>query len=177
GLGRAARRRGSRGADPVPDHLPVDAAALLGARAVPRGGLPQVRPAHAARDARQRVHAAADPAVHHRAVRGLPDAVRVRHEFVDLPGRGAGAQRGLHVVRFPPVARVLRRARPQDLPLLPDPSQRAVRGAAAGPLPAVLTMQRRTVLLTLAGTAATLIAGCAENKPQFKAVDITGADY
>lgn len=38
-------------------------------------------------------------------------------------------------------------------------------------------MQRRTALLTLAGTAATLIAGCAENKPQFKAVDITGADY
>ena len=38
-------------------------------------------------------------------------------------------------------------------------------------------MLRRTALLTLAGTAATLLAGCAENKPQFKAVDITGADY
>jgi len=36
-------------------------------------------------------------------------------------------------------------------------------------------MQRRTVLLTLAATA---LAGCApEGKPQFKAVDITGADY
>jgi protein SCO1/2 len=38
-------------------------------------------------------------------------------------------------------------------------------------------MLRRTALLTLAGSAATLLAGCAENKPQFKAVDITGADY
>jgi protoheme IX farnesyltransferase len=49
----------ARGADPVPDHLPVDAAALLGAGAVPRGGLPQVRPAHAAGHPRQRVHAPA----------------------------------------------------------------------------------------------------------------------
>ena len=38
-------------------------------------------------------------------------------------------------------------------------------------------MQRRTALLTLAATAA-LAAGCAPaGKPQFKAVDITGADY
>jgi protein SCO1/2 len=37
-------------------------------------------------------------------------------------------------------------------------------------------MLRRTALLSLAGTAA-LLAGCAESKPQFKAVDITGADY
>ena len=38
-------------------------------------------------------------------------------------------------------------------------------------------MQRRTALLTLAATAA-VAAGCApEGKPQFKAVDITGADY
>ena len=36
-------------------------------------------------------------------------------------------------------------------------------------------MQRRSFLL--AGSAAVLGAGCAENKPQFKAVDITGADY
>jgi protein SCO1/2 len=36
-------------------------------------------------------------------------------------------------------------------------------------------MQRRSLLL--AASAAVLAAGCAENKPQFKAVDITGADY
>jgi protein SCO1/2 len=35
-------------------------------------------------------------------------------------------------------------------------------------------MQRRTALLSLAALAA---AGCMESKPQFKAVDITGADY
>ncbi len=34
-------------------------------------------------------------------------------------------------------------------------------------------MLRRTALLTLALAA----AGCMENKPQFKAIDITGADY
>jgi protein SCO1/2 len=37
-------------------------------------------------------------------------------------------------------------------------------------------MQRRTALLSLAGTFAVL-AGCADSKPQFKAVDITGAEY
>jgi protein SCO1 len=38
-------------------------------------------------------------------------------------------------------------------------------------------MKRRTALFTLAATAA-LAAGCApEGKPQFQAVDITGADY
>ena len=38
-------------------------------------------------------------------------------------------------------------------------------------------MQRRRALLTLAASGA-LLAGCApESKPQFKAVDITGADY
>jgi protein SCO1 len=37
-------------------------------------------------------------------------------------------------------------------------------------------MLRRTALLSLAGTVAVL-AGCAESKPQFKAVDLTGADY
>jgi protein SCO1/2 len=39
----------------------------------------------------------------------------------------------------------------------------------------VNTMQRRTALLTLAASA---LAACApESKPQFKAVDITGAEY
>lgn len=37
-------------------------------------------------------------------------------------------------------------------------------------------MHRRTLLSSFAA-AALAAAGCAENKPQFKAVDITGADY
>jgi protein SCO1/2 len=37
-------------------------------------------------------------------------------------------------------------------------------------------MQRRHALLTLAGGLAAL-AGCADSKPQFKSVDITGAEY
>lgn len=37
-------------------------------------------------------------------------------------------------------------------------------------------MHRRTLLSSFAA-AALAVAGCADNKPQFKAVDITGADY
>jgi protein SCO1/2 len=38
-------------------------------------------------------------------------------------------------------------------------------------------MQRRTVLLTLTAGLGLAAAGCTESKPQFKSVDITGADY
>jgi len=38
-------------------------------------------------------------------------------------------------------------------------------------------MLRRTVLTSIASGLALAAAGCAERKPQFKAVDITGADY
>lgn len=38
-------------------------------------------------------------------------------------------------------------------------------------------MQRRTVLTSLASGALVALAGCADGKPQFKSVDITGADY
>ena len=97
-LGWAAmtRRRRRRGADAVPDHLPVDAAALLGAGAVPRRGLPQGRPADAADHPRPRVHAAAGAAVHDRAVRRHAAAVRLRHERLALPGRGRRAGRRVH---------------------------------------------------------------------------------
>jgi protein SCO1/2 len=37
-------------------------------------------------------------------------------------------------------------------------------------------MQRRTALFTLASSAV-LLAACVDRKPEFKAVDITGADY
>ncbi|CAA9401114.1 MAG: Heme O synthase, protoheme IX farnesyltransferase COX10-CtaB, partial [uncultured Ramlibacter sp.] len=133
-LGRDARRRRSRGADPVPHHLPVDAAALLGARPVPGGGLPQVGAADAADHAWQRVHPPADPAVHAGAVRRVPAALRLWNEFVAVPGGCAGAERGVHLVRLPAVAQLLGCARPQDLPFLPDPPEPAVRGAAAGSL-------------------------------------------
>jgi protein SCO1 len=38
-------------------------------------------------------------------------------------------------------------------------------------------MQRRTLLSSFAAALALASAGCADNKPQFKSVDITGADY
>ena len=92
GLGRDDGRRRARGADPLPHHLPVDAAAFLGAGAVPRRGLSQVGPADAAGDAWQRVHPPADLPVHAGAVRGLPDALRLRHELLAVPGGRAGAE-------------------------------------------------------------------------------------
>ena len=70
GLGGDAGRGRRRCAAAVPDHLPVDAAALLGAGAVPHRGLPQGRPADAARDARPRLHQAARVPLHAGAVRG-----------------------------------------------------------------------------------------------------------
>ena len=70
-LGWAAMRNdvGPEATVAVPDHLPVDAAALLGAGAVPHRGLPPCRPADAAGDARLGVHAPARAAVHAGAVR------------------------------------------------------------------------------------------------------------
>src|SRR6478609_8694140 len=38
-------------------------------------------------------------------------------------------------------------------------------------------MQRRTALLSLSALATLAATGCMPGKPQFKAVDITGADY
>ncbi|MDB5900370.1 MAG: family protein-like protein [Ramlibacter sp.] len=38
-------------------------------------------------------------------------------------------------------------------------------------------MQRRHVLVTLAAASATLLSACMGRKPEFKSVDITGADY
>ena len=59
GLGRGDQRRRARGAAAVPDHLRLDAAALLGAGALPHAGLREGRPADAAGHARLEVHAAA----------------------------------------------------------------------------------------------------------------------
>ncbi len=60
-----------------------------------------------------------------------------RHELLAVSGRGARAQRRVHLVRPAALARLLRCAGAQDLPLLPGPLERAVRRAAAGPLPAL----------------------------------------
>ena len=68
------------GAAAVPHHLRLDAAALLGARAVPHGRLRAGRPADAAGDARRPVHAPARAALHPDPVRGDAAAVRLRHE-------------------------------------------------------------------------------------------------
>jgi protoheme IX farnesyltransferase len=53
-------------------------------------------PADAARHARQRLHAPADPALHVGAVRGHAAAVHPGHERLGLPGRRRGAGRLVH---------------------------------------------------------------------------------
>ena len=88
-LGRGDRRGRAGGAAAVPDHLRLDAAALLGARALPHAGLREGRPADAAGHARAPLHAADDRALHHRAGRGDAAAVRGADERLPLPRRGA----------------------------------------------------------------------------------------
>src|SRR5262249_23305217 len=164
--------------DPLSHHLPLDAAALLGAGAVPGGGLPQVRPADAARDARQRIHAAADPALHAGAVRGLSAALCVWDEFLAVPDSRRDSERWVYSSCRAPVAALLRRAGAQDFPFLADPLERLVRGAADRSLSALSDdMNRRLALTTLCAPAVVLALGCSPAKPQFSGIDLSGADY
>jgi protoheme IX farnesyltransferase len=83
---------------------------------------------------------------------------------------------------FATLAPLLRRAGPQDLPLLPDPPERPVRRTAGGPLPLPGAMNKRNALkIAASGVLLTLgfglLGGCSETRPQFRGVDITGADY
>ena len=94
------------GADTFPDHLFVDASALLGASALPGRRLPQGRPAHAARHARQRVHAAAGFSVHAGAAACLPDAFCFQHERLALPCSRPGAKRWFLLVWLAAVAQL-----------------------------------------------------------------------
>ena len=107
GLGRSAR------AAAVPDHLRLDAAALLGARDRATQRLREGRHSDAARRLRRRVHAAAHPAVHdhpvHRDAAAVPDG----HERPALPRGGDRAQRDLHAPRHPAATA---RTRPNSCP-------------------------------------------------------------
>ena len=68
---------------------------------------------------------------------------------------GRAARRGLHRLRLEALARLLRRAGAQDLPLLDPPPVAAVRGAAGRPLPgpAAVNPNRRLCLLAVAALA------------------------
>jgi hypothetical protein len=63
--------------------------------------------ADVAGDPRQRIHPPADPALHRRVVRRLPVALRVRHEFLAVPGRRRGAEHRVLPVCVLAVARLL----------------------------------------------------------------------
>ena len=82
GLGRRGGFRAGRGLGAGADHLHLDAAAFLGAGAVPQPRLRQGRPAHAAGHAWPAVHAPAHPALqcgaagHHAAALHHPDERR-----------------------------------------------------------------------------------------------------
>mmetsp|Transcript_6632 Transcript_6632/g.27600 ORF Transcript_6632/g.27600 Transcript_6632/m.27600 type:complete len:467 (-) Transcript_6632:1209-2609(-) len=130
GLGRAARRPRARALAAVPDHLPVDAAALLGPGPLPRRRLRPRRPADAAGHPWQRLHAAADPALHLGAVRGHAAALPDRHERLVLSGQRRRAGPGLLRLCLPPLAVVLGDARAADLLVLHLASVAAVRSPA-----------------------------------------------
>jgi hypothetical protein len=93
GLGGHAWRGRARSAHAVPDHLLVDAAALLGPGPLPCRRLRQGRSAHAARHPRQRLHASACAALHPGPAGRHLAALHLRHEWLALPGRGGGAER------------------------------------------------------------------------------------
>jgi 4-hydroxybenzoate polyprenyltransferase len=82
------------------------ATALLGTGPVPGGGLPQVRPADAARDPRQRVHPVDGAALHLHPACGVSAAFHLWHEFLAVPGGRGGAERRLHLACLVVVARL-----------------------------------------------------------------------
>ncbi len=71
--------------------------------------------------------------------RGDADALRHRHERLALPRRGAGPRRHLHRPRLAPAAPLQRPRRAGQLPLVDHLPVPAVRRAAGGPLPSLLT--------------------------------------
>ena len=83
----------------VPHRVRVDAAAFLGAGDRAQGRIRQGGHSDAAGHAWRRVHAPAGAAVHRAADGGDAHAVRHRHERAHLPGRRAGAQRHVHLLR------------------------------------------------------------------------------
>ncbi len=113
----------------------------------------------------------------------LPDALRLWHELLAVPGGGAGAERGfigygLRLWRDYSDALARKTFRFSLIHL-----SAAVRGAAGGPLPETIPVMNRRHLLVLAA-AALVSSGCDQvksmfgaGKVPFKAVDITGADY
>ena len=108
------------GAGAVPDHLRLDAAALLGAGPLPRRRLPPLRPADAAGDARLGLHPADHAALHRHAGGSDHAAVPDRHERRLLSGQRTGAWRVIHQVRLAIVAPLQRCAGAQDVQLSPS---------------------------------------------------------
>jgi len=125
-LDRRHRGSGERCVAAVPYHLCVDAAALLGARALSPPGVRRCRHSHAAGDPRQQVHAAVYPALHDPAGGGDGVAVRHAHGGVYVFVRGVGAERGVFVLRLEVVPALQRCACPEDLLLFDSVSGSAI---------------------------------------------------
>src|SRR5712671_6452069 len=153
-LDRGDGRGFGRRAAALPDHLRLDAAALLVARALSQEGVCEGRCADAAGDARRARHAPARAAVHGGPVRGEPAAVLRGHERAALPRGRARAGRGLPGVRGQALPELQRPAGTRHLPLLDRVSRAAVRGASGRSLP----MKKHALLLI----AIAALAGCTE---------------
>ena len=99
-----------------------------------------------------------------------------------LPGRGAGARRGVPRVRRGDLASLQRRARAADVRLFDLLPRDAVRGAHGRPLPAARVRVRLRAALAAALAVATLgLAACdkifAPARSPFDGIDVTGARH
>ena len=168
---------GAGGAAPVPDHLRLDAAALLVARALPRAGLREGRAADAAGDARPRATRSCRSCSTRCAlvaVTLLPYAIRMSGVLYLVAALALG---GVFLrLRGAALPRLQRRARARDVQVLDLLSRGAVLGAAGRPLLALMrhageSRGRSWSPLTLA------LAGCGPDGPQFKASDVTGTAF
>jgi hypothetical protein len=141
----------------VPDHLRLDAAALLGARDRPPRGLCAGRHPDAARRVRRRVHQAAHPALHDPALHSQPAAVPDRDERAAVPCGRRRAGRCLPALRLRLEATALRGTPAHEgLPLFDQLPDAAVRSAADRPLlpdPRLISMAIRHARGLLAGRA------------------------
>src|SRR5690606_23083989 len=194
-LGRRRQRGERRAARAVPDHLRLDAAALLVARVVPHRRLSEIGPADAAGHARAGVHAAEHPALHDPVGGRFGAAVPDPDERAAVSRVRARARCGLRRLCVAPVALVFRRAGAAYLRLLDLLPGGAFRGAARRPfhelnlsaedpipmtrldVPAPLSGRwtRRAALVAML-SGALWLAGC-QSRPEFRNTDVTGADF
>ncbi|CAA9545424.1 MAG: Heme O synthase, protoheme IX farnesyltransferase COX10-CtaB, partial [uncultured Thermoleophilia bacterium] len=118
GLGRGDRRGGPRAAPHVPDHLLLDAAALLGARHPRPPGVRAGRDPDAARRPQRARDGHADPRLHGHPGRRLDPALHRGAAGPRLPRLGHAARAAVPAAVAPADARPVARRRPRHVPVV-----------------------------------------------------------